>query len=1078
MGTRSYQWVAMHVIGVHGLRSDAPSPLQGGSTSERGGMYRPLQFADAHYGFDNFSVSHVAQGHEGCVNSFAWDDSGQWMVSGSDDCFLTMYRLTQALNPVCHWTSGHRGNILSVCFAGKWLTVASGAADGRVRVHRPPSGHGGSVGLHTTHAWQITGEVTDIVFDNYQHHSFLAGTTAGKLYRHDLRQRTPIPLLQLIDDDQHAGIASLAMHPLIPDTIAIAAASPDVPIFDLRFSAKPVANCSPGFALARDIPAHAVAVSWDQSGQQLAVSYNQDCACVYDVSSFLIKTAGRLEQRTVQAAQAAQAAPDTASAAQAATDSASTAPISAVSTVPTNAQQESRRRATGVRKAVGRAVEAAAAVPVTPVENEAPLDGPRSDASHAIAMQPVRWDEVHPILNKPLSEWGASWRSLRRLEWREGVHIAACSGSVGSPLRPDPPQSAISPTDTASLKSVSGKTLDVKDVYQYENLGQARYSAWSGLGLRCPVTVQLQPATPRQWNDDDSEDVPVDSAWRPSVQTGEGEGTVEDAAFFLFTGPLQSFEPMRVLNGSTSNRTRKARGVAFVGDLDDLLAECGDCGRIFIWRIDTQQLVRVMTVDSISNCVVPRYGRRTPSLLQRSMHPLELQRVLRGLAAAPPLYRQRLLLGLREKHAHHGGLVHGRRRTVRAPILPQQIAEQLKYRDRSLEMAVSGIERTIKVISRCAEALSPRNEPARTDALARLPEDSNLRAIYRAAVSRQRVAVAALACGVEGLQNVFDAAPDPTTRQAVAWNPSDRFTPPRMLFVRPLLSKGNIYSEDPPSPTEGRAAEATAPASSISRVQAALRRLSHHVHLSGSVAVDADRETALDQMRCLSGPADSSARVRPIGTSLCALWVDPIADLRTWVFRGGRVTIVGHPAPGPGNTLTAAWVYVSLWDAFRDPLLAVDDPATILACTKAWAPHILFEKPPINQNEASTQRSMLLQMRRSRPPPPPLLSNIRLHCRRCIVRNQDIFDIVGNEISIQDGVPVHDHTQVIAHGSLRMQLEILRWVSVSSPQQVMDITVQAGVRQQLRQLMAARGVTSLTEAFATLQAASAGRPPE
>lgn len=57
----------------------------------------------------------VLEGHDGCVNTVAWNENGSLLLSGSDDYLLNVYNVYQ--NKLLHSIeSGHQANIFSAKF--------------------------------------------------------------------------------------------------------------------------------------------------------------------------------------------------------------------------------------------------------------------------------------------------------------------------------------------------------------------------------------------------------------------------------------------------------------------------------------------------------------------------------------------------------------------------------------------------------------------------------------------------------------------------------------------------------------------------------------------------------------------------------------------------------------------------------------------------------------------------------------------------------------------------------------------------------------------------------------------------
>ncbi|KAF9944437.1 DDB1- and CUL4-associated factor 6, partial [Mortierella alpina] len=76
-------------------------------------------------------------GHEGCVNTIAWDETGEYLLSGSDDQRLNIYRPLDPSSPLVHSIpSGHTHNIFSAKFltGSSASTIISCSADGITRL--------------------------------------------------------------------------------------------------------------------------------------------------------------------------------------------------------------------------------------------------------------------------------------------------------------------------------------------------------------------------------------------------------------------------------------------------------------------------------------------------------------------------------------------------------------------------------------------------------------------------------------------------------------------------------------------------------------------------------------------------------------------------------------------------------------------------------------------------------------------------------------------------------------------------------------------------------------------------------
>ncbi|KAI3630009.1 hypothetical protein MIR68_011444 [Amoeboaphelidium protococcarum] len=100
---------------------------------------------DYDYYVTRLTLSEELQGHSGCVNSIAWDDSGRYLCSGSDDKHINVYDMwsqsedgTAKVNGVSpkhlvhRIKTGHQRNIFCVKFMDGQNAVISGDAEYRV----------------------------------------------------------------------------------------------------------------------------------------------------------------------------------------------------------------------------------------------------------------------------------------------------------------------------------------------------------------------------------------------------------------------------------------------------------------------------------------------------------------------------------------------------------------------------------------------------------------------------------------------------------------------------------------------------------------------------------------------------------------------------------------------------------------------------------------------------------------------------------------------------------------------------------------------------------------------------------
>ena len=125
------------------------------------------------------------EGHEGCVNRLAWNETGTLLASVSDDCTLRIwdirrYKCDTVIN------TGHTRNIFGVSFipGTSDRCLATGAMDHRVRVHvTQEDGRSSCMRVFAGH----TNRVKHIETVPSEHNTFWSASEDGTIAQYDLR---------------------------------------------------------------------------------------------------------------------------------------------------------------------------------------------------------------------------------------------------------------------------------------------------------------------------------------------------------------------------------------------------------------------------------------------------------------------------------------------------------------------------------------------------------------------------------------------------------------------------------------------------------------------------------------------------------------------------------------------------------------------------------------------------------------------------------------------------------------------------------------------------------------------------
>lgn len=221
-------------------------------------------------------------GHEGCVNSIAWNETGDYLLSGADDCHLNIYRPSSGklLHSI---RSGHRANIFSAkflpCSGDKWIVSCAG--DGMI--------HFTDLERESTYGqFQFdchAGTTYEVITTPGDPNTFLSCGEDGTVRLFDLRTKTKCSNRDCKEDiliDCGKAVTSINLNPITPYHLGIGCEDSTVRVFDRRALSSSSSNKMNGmFCQFRPDSLNGrtcrvTSLNYSPDGSELLVSYCAD----------------------------------------------------------------------------------------------------------------------------------------------------------------------------------------------------------------------------------------------------------------------------------------------------------------------------------------------------------------------------------------------------------------------------------------------------------------------------------------------------------------------------------------------------------------------------------------------------------------------------------------------------------------------------------------------------------------------------------------------------------------------------------------------------------------------------------
>ncbi|XP_077583542.1 DDB1- and CUL4-associated factor 6 isoform X2 [Stigmatopora nigra] len=232
--------------------------------------------------------------HDGCVNTISWNETGEYILSGSDDTFLA---ITNPYNKKVKKSirSGHRANIFSAKFMPHTndQEIVSCSGDGIVYYTRTEKSADFNRQCQFTCHYGTAYEIMTVPNDPY---TFLSCGEDGTVRWFDLRVKSSCTKEDCKDDiliNCRRAATSISISPLMPYYLAVGCSDSSVRIYDRRLLGTRATGNYTGRGTTgmcvRFVPAHladkscrVTSLCYSADGREVLVSYSSDYIYLFD----------------------------------------------------------------------------------------------------------------------------------------------------------------------------------------------------------------------------------------------------------------------------------------------------------------------------------------------------------------------------------------------------------------------------------------------------------------------------------------------------------------------------------------------------------------------------------------------------------------------------------------------------------------------------------------------------------------------------------------------------------------------------------------------------------------------------
>lgn len=247
--------------------------------------------------------------HNGCVNTVSWNDSGEYILSGSDDQYIAV---TNPYNQKCliKYKTAHRANIFSAKFLPQTNDhgIVSCSGDGMVlytELYNTPTATGteenstsNNVNLNYFNCHN-NGTSYEVLTIPTESNCFMSCGEDGTVRLYDLRQSTRCHKTCCKDNIlvfSHSAITAMSLSPISSTYLACGSSDGIVRIFDRRYLTTSVPSVTANgssftsavksFAIPSDTkrPYRVTSVKYSTDSSEILVSYSSDYLYIFDTT--------------------------------------------------------------------------------------------------------------------------------------------------------------------------------------------------------------------------------------------------------------------------------------------------------------------------------------------------------------------------------------------------------------------------------------------------------------------------------------------------------------------------------------------------------------------------------------------------------------------------------------------------------------------------------------------------------------------------------------------------------------------------------------------------------------------------